>query len=579
MMNMNKARPISNKKTFLIKNYFAFVFFPALFTLMKGLSYRKKFSKRHQLEEVMAIENAGVGRANLTRLVIFSAIFIALLIVFRRKLLTWFTLAIMNLIFIIYYCQLKRSSHELTENEDDYHLATSKSMPPVSAPSPRDLIYRVASAPTTAQRSSKRNIRPSTTNSTSTLNSTSTNNITTLNPEQQRVLQLALSGKNIFITGAAGVGKTFLLRQIVKSLQDKYSRSNHDSNTDSNTDSNNNVSSSSKSISSTSSNETQNPKVAITAPTSTAASHIDGITLQSWAGIGITSPKDEDVTKLIEEISNNNLAAQRWRSTKTLVIDEISMIDGQLFDALDAIGKQIRGNADQPWGGLQIILSGDFHQLPPVSLRSRGTLPPVSFRSRGNFSFSSDAWKNGNIIISELTTVFRQSADLRFARLLRELREGKCSEEAQALLATCHVSRKKQPTDGILPTKLYSKNENVDAENITQQDALGGTYKSYHSKDKFVGALTNQFENSIQQVMEKKVPSLMQLKLGAQVMLLEDTPEWNLVKGSRGVVIGFDAHEKKKDLPIIRFTNGAVHTIEPFEVFQATCFKQLRQVQ
>ncbi len=424
--------------------------------------------------------------------------------------------------------------------------STLKSMPMpmplhhLSAASPRHFGYDVASVPT-------RNNNTSTTSKSDSNNNTcsSTSNVT-LNPEQERVLQLALSGKNIFLTGAAGVGKSFLLRHIVKSLQDKYSNENS-------------ISSYSNSRYSYSSgrNETPNQKVAVTASTGIAASHIDGTTLHSWAGIGITSPKE--VTKLIQKVSNNTSAARRWRSTKTLVIDEISMIDGQLFDALDAIGKQIRGNANQPFGGLQLVLSGDFYQLPPVSLRWGAGFP-----------FSSRAWRNGNIIVSELMTVVRQSGDLNFVRILRELREGKCSTEAQALLATCHVCRKKRSTDGILPTKLYCTNKNVDAENKTQLNALGGTYKSYRSRDRFKGTYTNQVENSIQQVMEKKAPSLMQLKVGAQVMLLKNTPEWNLVNGSRGVVIGFDVREKKKDLPIVRFTNGAVHTIEPFEVFQAT---------
>jgi len=91
----------------------------AIFYLMKGLSYRKKFSKRHQLVETMAMESAGLGKETLTRLVIFISIFITLLIVFRRKILTWFSLAIVNLVFISYYVHLKRKSHELMNSEGD----------------------------------------------------------------------------------------------------------------------------------------------------------------------------------------------------------------------------------------------------------------------------------------------------------------------------------------------------------------------------------------------------------------------------------------------------------------------------
>ena len=149
------------------------------------------------------------------------------------------------------------------------------------------------------------------------------NNIV-LNPEQNAALHLVLTGKNVYLTGAAGVGKTFLLRRIVSELTKKY-----------------NIGSG----------------VAVTASTGIAASHLpsSATTLHSFAGIGLGG---RDVPKLIQKVMNNSAAYNRWRMTRTLVIDEISMIDGVLFQTLDIIGKTIRGNQTQPFGGLQLVLCG-----------------------------------------------------------------------------------------------------------------------------------------------------------------------------------------------------------------------------
>jgi ATP-dependent DNA helicase PIF1 len=342
-----------------------------------------------------------------------------------------------------------------------------------------------------------------------------------LNPEQERVLQLVLTGRNVFLTGSAGVGKSFLLRHIMAVLKSCCYKGGD--------------------------------SIAVTASTGIAASHISGITLHSWAGIGIASGRD--VPKLVQKVGSNPAALHRWRNTQTLIVDEISMIDGVLFEALDALGKAIRGDQGRPFGGIQLILSGDLYQLPPVSLRHAG------------FAFSSNAWKHGNIQMTELKTIVRQQGDFRFVSILRQLREGRCSSEVETLLATCHASIKKGSTDGIVPTKLYCTNKNVDTDNRRHLEQLPGTMRSYPSTDRFKGVYSSQVQSNLRKMMNKKAPAVLCLKRGAQVMLLKNTPEWKLVNGSRGVVVGFD--KNNFDNPIILFTNGVTHTIEPFGVFQA----------
>eukprot|EP00978_Attheya_sp_CCMP212_P047303 scaffold421301_cov52-Attheya_sp.AAC.13 len=338
------------------------------------------------------------------------------------------------------------------------------------------------------------------------------------NAEQKSAADLILSGTNVFLTGAAGVGKSFLLRYVISSLKARVGENG----------------------------------VGVTASTGIAATHIEGVTLHSWAGIGLGKGGP---AKLLPKVLENKAACNRWRTTKTLVIDEVSMIDGFLFQALDDIGRTVRGSHHLPFGGLQLVLCGDFFQLPPVSLAYAG------------FAFQAPAWVNGDITTLELTTIVRQEGNSDFIHALRQLRLGHCPTEVAQLLATCHISRKPLPTDDIVPTKLYCTNKNVDAENITKLQKLNGHQHTFESKDSFKGNYSSSVERTLLQQIDKKSPSVIGLKIGAQVMLLKNTPEWNLVNGSRGVVVGFD--NENSGYPNVQFANGKVHTITPFNFFAA----------
>eukprot|EP00751_Fragilariopsis_kerguelensis_P050075 CAMPEP_0171035506 /NCGR_PEP_ID=MMETSP0736-20130129/40717_1 /TAXON_ID=186038 /ORGANISM="Fragilariopsis kerguelensis, Strain L26-C5" /LENGTH=204 /DNA_ID=CAMNT_0011479843 /DNA_START=292 /DNA_END=906 /DNA_ORIENTATION=+ len=132
-------------------------------------------------------------------------------------------------------------------------------------------------------------------------------------------------------------------------------------------------------------------------------------------------------------------------------------------------------------------------------------------------------------------------------------------------------------TDGIVPTKLYCTNKNVDAENKTELQKLQGRSEAYSSTDHFKGSYSTSIQTTLRQICDKKLPSRIQLKIGAQVMLLKNMPEWRLVNGSRGVVIDFDENNKK--YPVIRFANNTVRTITPFEVFQASAGGAMTRLQ
>lgn len=186
----------------------------------------------------------------------------------------------------------------------------------------------------------------------------------TLSNEQQHVKNLVCFKKaSVFFTGPAGTGKSVLMRAIIDDMRTKYAK--------------------------------EPEQLGVTASTGLAACNIGGMTLHSFAGIGLGK---EDAQTLVRKIRQNQKAKNRWLKTKTLVIDEISMVDGDLFDKLSQIGRTIRKNG-RPWGGIQLVLTGDFFQLPPVPDREKRDV---------KFAFEASTWATSIDHTIGLTEVFRQ---------------------------------------------------------------------------------------------------------------------------------------------------------------------------
>jgi ATP-dependent DNA helicase PIF1 len=188
----------------------------------------------------------------------------------------------------------------------------------------------------------------------------------TLSDEQKRVRELVCNEKkSVFFTGSAGTGKSVLMRAIIADLRRQYAR--------------------------------EPDRIAVTASTGLAACNIGGITLHSFGGIGLGK---EDVPTLVKKIKRNAKAKNRWIKTKVLVIDEISMVDGDLFDKLEGIARAMRNNG-RPFGGIQLVVTGDFFQLPPV--------PDYDKKERGaKFAFDASTWSTSIHHTIGLTEVFRQ---------------------------------------------------------------------------------------------------------------------------------------------------------------------------
>ena len=352
----------------------------------------------------------------------------------------------------------------------------------------------------------------------------------TFNNSQKKAINFILqTRKNVFITGAAGVGKSYVLRYLIKKLQSQY----------------------------------QTPgKIAVTASTGIAGTLLNGQTLHSFAGIGVSI---DSAAEMLEKLSKDS--RQRWKQVEVLVIDEISMVDGDFFNKLDFLAKKTR-NKESPFGGIQLIICGDFYQLPPVPVRFRRVL----------YAFNSEAWKNANITKLELTDVVRQSGheNQGFVQMLKEIREGICSQKTIDELNQCHIDVKPIPADGILPTKLYCTNIDVDQENRKCLHRLPGKQVEFISIDKWKRGSCNPAKmQHMESVMERKLINVLKLKVGAQVMLTKNMSYYGLVNGSRGVVIRFDymkndqasSNNQWTILPVVRFDNNVELMVSHNEEF------------
>ena len=227
-----------------------------------------------------------------------------------------------------------------------------------------------------------------------------------LSEEQQHILDLVVESKrSVFFTGSAGTGKSVLLREIISTLRKKHVR--------------------------------EPDRVAVTASTGLAACNIGGVTLHSFAGIGLGK---EDVPELVKKIRRNQKAKQRWQRTKILVVDEVSMVDGDLFDKLEAIARQLRNNG-RPFGGIQIVITGDFFQLPPVPDNNK----------IAKFAFDAASWSTSIQHTIGLHHVFRQK-DPVFAGMLNEMREGRLSQNS--ISAFYKLSRPLEPRYELAATEL-----------------------------------------------------------------------------------------------------------------------------
>ena len=305
---------------------------------------------------------------------------------------------------------------------------------------------------------------------------------------QSHALKILQSGDNVFLTGSAGSGKTFLLNQFIEYLR------------------------------------TNKTKVGITASTGIAATHINGRTIHSWCGMGIAKKM---TGKQIKKLLKRKDLFKRIKEAQVLIIDEISMLDAASLDLVDKICKAGK-NPFMPFGGMQIVLCGDFFQLPPIG-------------KDAEFSFQAFSWEESGIKVCYLDEQFRQD-DSDFLKVLNKIRTNEAGEKELAILKT-RLNKKVSHLPKV--TKLFTHNMNVDVLNQTELSNIDEVPEIFQMIEHGPTELVEFLKKSYPVAQELK------LKVGAVVMFIKNNYEAGYVNGTLGEVIDFDS----EGFPVIKTKN------------------------
>ena len=317
---------------------------------------------------------------------------------------------------------------------------------------------------------------------------------------QALALEIMLSGESILLTGPAGAGKTYVLNQFVRLAKH------------------------------------EGRHVSITATTGLAATHLGGTTIHSWAGIGVG---DYLHPGSVEQLAKGR--REIIEKTDVLVIDEISMLHDFRLDMVDEVCRAVRKEPDLPFGGIQVIMSGDFFQLPPIN---RGD------SRAGSFVVNSNVWRELDPVICYLDEQHRQDDEV-LIDILNALRDGDIRQHhAQALLARTEV----YPDDLEQLTELHTVNVDVDSMNEAKLRLIDSDEIAYEQSSTGGANYVESLQRSV------LAPKVLRLKLGALVMAVKNSPERKYVNGSIGTVVEFEQHT---EYPVVKFQNGKEVTMNP----------------
>jgi ATP-dependent DNA helicase PIF1 len=319
-----------------------------------------------------------------------------------------------------------------------------------------------------------------------------------LTPEQAAVHTVASEGKSLFCMGSAGTGKSSTLRQVIAALRHKAERAG---------------------------------SVYVTASTGIAAINIGGSTIHAALSLGLGQGSPEELVARM----NPRRRTEIGRKLRVLIIDECSMVSAAFFETVDRVLRIVK-SIDLPFGGIQVILFGDFHQLPPV----------FSGGSDGRLLFESpifQAMTAGRMF--ELTTIFRQK-DNRLLELLQDARRGSLTDRSRDILA----GLRREVSGETEPLHLFCHNANVDALNAASLAKLPGEAYTYMAED-------SGHPSSIEKLnRDTLIPAILNIKVGALVMLLVNVPESSLGNGSRGIVLEANPYDVLVDFGSKRYSVG-----------------------
>jgi ATP-dependent DNA helicase PIF1 len=371
-----------------------------------------------------------------------------------------------------------------------------------------------------------------------------------MSPEQVIAFEKYKSGQNVFITGPGGTGKSALIREIYKYATQREHN------------------------------------VQVCALTGCAAVMLEckAKTIHSWSGIGLANG---DIDRIVDRVDKNFFKKKEWRKTRTLIVDEVSMMSKRLFDILDLVGKTARNSHSRPFGGIQLVFCGDFYQLPPVGVN---TEDPDNAR----FCFESDSWfhtfpRENHI---QLKQIFRQN-DPVYCQILNQVREGRITRRTDEILRSrVGVLLPDVSEDGTpqtKPTILYATRSRVDEinrlemEKLTILDPDSPDYKyelryvtdlPLSEKERQIRASQSKDRISSELVSLKNsilCDDIVHLRVGAQVMCVVNMEEsvttaaTPICNGSQGVIVRMTETTTSLSpaLPVVRFNNGLEMTIHP----------------
>ena len=316
--------------------------------------------------------------------------------------------------------------------------------------------------------------------------------------DQELALAILLSGRSALLTGAAGTGKTHLLNNFIVQARKR------------------------------------GKKGSVTATTGLAATHLGGNTIHSWSGIGVSDHLPNNFFERLSKTRRDVIS-----KTDVLIIDEISMLHDFRLDMIDKVLRTVREN-DQPFGGIQLVMSGDFFQLPPVNRPNE---------QGGGFVVYSDAWQELQPAVLYLERQYRQNDD-RLLEILTALRTGDVRRShVEALLARTEI----EPPDGDI-TELHTVNVDVDDINIQKLAELPGEERSYQQTTTGSKIYVENLQRSV------LAPENLVIKLGALVMAVKNSPQKLYANGSIGTVVNF---EPLTEYPVVEFRDGRRVTMVP----------------
>lgn len=319
---------------------------------------------------------------------------------------------------------------------------------------------------------------------------------------QETALTIMKTGANVFLTGEPGSGKTHTVNAYIRYLRE------------------------------------HGIAPSITASTGIAATHVGGMTIHSWSGIGIKRALTEYD---LDAMASNEGLVKRIASAKVLIIDEISMLDASILTMLEEVTRTLR-HKNEPFGGLQVIVVGDFFQLPPIANRGE----------RAQFCFESLAWQRANPIVCYLTEQHRQD-DIAFLSTLGAIRRGELEDHVFEYIGERNVLPGEHPED--IP-QLYTHNIDVDTKNTEQLGKLPGAERVFLMETK---GGTNRVEQLIKGCLS---PQELVLKEGASVMFTKNSFDNGYVNGTLGTITGFD---EDNGFPVVETGSGEIIIALPSE--------------